>query len=88
MTYRLRFWNDPNSPLFMLFASPHPSMPPETFETTQEAHEAATLFIKKFGDDPNSNTRGGYDTENDLYWIREGVTKDKFCFTRFEVTKD
>lgn len=85
MSYRLEFWNPPLSDKrHNPFSSAFSDMPREAFATAADARAAADTFVAKYAA-KGGDSAGGHDEEDDLWWIRDEVSKGRYRFTTIVV---
>jgi hypothetical protein len=87
MTYCLKVWNAPpddarHNPWISQFSD----MPSDTFASIEEAEEAAKAFVAKYATNGGQNG-GGYNPEDDYYYVRAEVAPDKFRFTQIVIAQ-
>ena len=83
--FRLKYWNAPSDDVrFIPFSSAFADMPPATFATREAAEAAADAFVGKYRT-KGGDSSGGYDAQDDLYWIRDQVAPDRLRFTQFAI---
>jgi hypothetical protein len=86
--WRLKFWNAPEGDKrFDPWSSPFPDMPSDVFPTREAAQAAAEAYVAKYVS-KGGGSHGGWNEEDDLYWIRDAVAPDRFRFTRFEIASE
>lgn len=87
MPYRLEFWNPPPSDKrHNPFASVFADMPREAFATGVEARAAADAFVAKYAA-KGGDSAGGYDDKDDLWWVRDEVSRGRYRFTSIVVNE-